>query len=155
LRAQALRESGDGVGFDETSGRLLYRRNRSKSSTEPAVRWIPPPIPPRNGRNQLMKILEQLARIETDHTVSFSAWATAACVNLGWGVTILTITARGDESSCHALHRLVRAGFNPILLATEADYNFDSVRERARRLGFRAYNVSGVRDLDRWRQRAV
>jgi uncharacterized protein (DUF58 family) len=155
LRAQALHGTDDGVGFDETSGRLLYRRNWSKSSTDSAVRWIPPAILPHNGRSQLMKILEQLARIESDHTVSFSAWARAACVNLGWGVTILAVTARGDELSCNILHRLVRAGFNPILLATEPDYNFDSVRERARRLGFRAYKVSAARDLDRWRQPAL
>jgi uncharacterized protein (DUF58 family) len=157
LRAQALHDRGDEPDFDETSGRLLYRRNRSHSEDdrERAVRWIPPALPPRNGRSHLMKILEQLARIETDHTISFAAWATAACVSLSWGVTILAITARGDEPTCNTLHRLVRAGFNPILLATEPDYNFDSARERARRLGFRAYKVSAVRDLDRWRQPGI
>jgi hypothetical protein len=99
-----------------------------------------------------MKILEQLARIEIHHTTSFTGWASAACVNLAWGVTVLAITARGDEATCNTLHRLVRAGFNPILFAVEPDYNFGIVRERARRLGFRAYKVSGQRDLDRWRQ---
>jgi uncharacterized protein (DUF58 family) len=155
LRTHALPDQSEKPDFDQTSGRLLHRRNHSKDAGEPAGRWIPPAIPPRNGRSHLMKILEQLARIETDHTISFATWATAACVNLGWGVTILAITARGDEPTCNTLHRLIRAGFNPILLATEPDYNFDAVRERARRLGFRAYKVSAMRDLDRWRQPGI
>lgn len=152
-----LRHQG-ATDFDETSGRLLYRRKQSaeqsagKEEGGSAVAWMPPPILPRNGRSHLMKILEQLARIETDHTVPLDAWASAACVNLGWGVTILAITARGDETTCNTLHRLVRAGFNPILFTIEPDYNFGYVRERARRLGFQAYKVSGMRDLDRWRQ---
>lgn len=152
-----LRHQGQ-TDFDETSGRLLYRRAQSadksggKGEKESAVAWMPPPILPRNGRSHLMKILEQLARIETDHTIPLDAWASAACVNLGWGVTILVITAQGNETTCNTLHRLVRAGFNPILFAVEADYNFGYVRERARRLGFQAYKVSGMRDLDRWRQ---
>jgi uncharacterized protein (DUF58 family) len=152
-----LRTQGkEQTDFDETSGRLLYRRKQSASTAldkgNSAVEWMPPPIPSRNGRSHLMKILEQLARIETDHTIPLAAWASAACVNLSWGVTILVISSRGDETTCNTLHRLVRAGFNPILFAVEPDYNFGNVRERARRLGFQAYKVSGMRDLDRWRQ---
>jgi len=150
--ADPLRTQAEQLNFDETSGRLLHRRHRARTEAESAVPWIPPPIPPRNGRSQLMKILEQLARIESDHSTSFAAWATAACVNLGWGATIMAITARGDEATCNTLHHLARAGFNPILLTVEPDYNFGAVRERARRLGFQAHKVSGPRDLDRWRQ---
>jgi len=152
LRAHADNGRKSVPDFDETSGRLLFQRHPAEQGRGSAARWIPSAIPPRNGRSHLMKILEQLARIETDHTTPFSAWATTACINLSWGVTVLAITARGDEATCNMLHRLVRAGFNPILFAVEPDYNFGSVRERARRLGFRAYKVSGLRDLDRWRQ---
>jgi hypothetical protein len=74
------------------------------------------------------------------------------CVQLSWGVTLLAVTARGDVDTCHTLHRLVRAGFNPILIAIEPDYNFGEVKERARRLGFTAFNVSQISELDQWRK---
>jgi hypothetical protein len=99
-----------------------------------------------------MKILERLARIESDQTVPFDEWAASACLNLSWGVTILAITARGDEATCQTLHRLVRAGYNPILVTVEPDLDFGLVRERARRLGFRAFNVTRSSGLDIWRR---
>jgi uncharacterized protein (DUF58 family) len=154
--ADPLRAAGaKGSEFDDTSGRLLYRRNRAESTPVSAANWMPQAIPARNGRSHLMKILEQLARIELDHTIPLATWATTACVNLGWGVTILAISPRGDEATCNTLHRLARAGFNPILIAVEADYNFGVVRDRARHLGFQAYKVAGMADLDRWRQQAL
>ena len=113
---------------------------------------MPLPIPPRNGREHLMKILERLARIESDKTIPFNQWAVTACLNLSWGVTILAITSRGDEATCQVLHRLVRSGFNPILIVVEGDRDFGQVRERARRLGFRAYNVTSTSNLDLWRR---
>jgi uncharacterized protein (DUF58 family) len=133
--------------FHEDSGRLMQQQGSDGST----VRFMPPPIPPRNDREHLMKILERLARIESDNTIPFNQWAATACLNLSWGVTILAITSRGDEATCHALHRLVRSGFNPILIVVEGDRNFGLVRERARRLGFRAYNVTGSSNLDLWR----
>ena len=67
-------------------------------------------------------------------------------------VTIVALTGQGDEPRCNALHRLARAGFNPILVAVEPDANFGRVRERARRLGFRAYNLSSRAELERWEE---
>jgi uncharacterized protein (DUF58 family) len=137
-------------GFDEATGRLL-RPSHSLIQAKPET-FIPPAIPPRNGRPHLIKILERLARIEADETVAFTQWAATACLHLNWGVTILAITANGSEAVCQSLHRLVRAGFNPILITVEPDANFGLVRERARRLGFAAYNVAQLHDLDRWRR---
>ena len=97
-----------------------------------------------------MKILERLARIGAGNTVAFEQWVTTATLNLSWGVTIFVITARGEEKTCQIVHRLVKAGYNPFLFVMEPDYNFSQVRERARRLGFRAFNVSGVHDLEQW-----
>jgi hypothetical protein len=65
-------------------------------------------------------------------------------------VTLLIITSTGDVATCNAVHRLVRSGYNPILVAVEPDANFGLVRERARRLGFVAHNVSGRASLDLW-----
>ncbi|MCP4419187.1 MAG: DUF58 domain-containing protein [Chloroflexi bacterium] len=137
-------------GFDETTGRLL-RPKASEIRSQPQV-FMPPAIAPRNGRPHLIKILERLARIEAAETVSFTQWATTACLHLNWGVTILAITPSGGEAVCQSLHRLVRAGLNPILITVEPDHNFGLVRQRARRLGFAAYNVAQPADLDRWRR---
>jgi uncharacterized protein (DUF58 family) len=142
--------SSQAHGFDEATGRLL-RPSHSVIQAQPEA-FMPPAIPPRNGRPHLIKILERLARIEADETVAFTQWATTACLHLNWGVTILAITANGSEAVCQSLHRLVRAGFNPILIAVEPVYEFGLVRERARRLGFAAYNVAQPHDLDRWRR---
>jgi len=149
-----LLRSGDAeeLQFNEDSGRLMQQQESESSPPTSLPPPIPPPIPPRNGRDHLMKILERLARIESDSTVPFNQWAVTACLNLSWGVTILAITPNGDEATCHALHRLVRSGFNPILIVVEGDHNFGLVRERARRLGFRAYNVTSSSNLDLWRQ---
>lgn len=132
----------EGPLFDDSSGRILMKG--------PAASAVPPPIPPRPGREHLMKLLEQLARIEGGETSSFHQWTPKACLHLAWGVTILAITPTGDESTCQTLHRLVRVGYNPVLIVVEPDYNFGMVRERARRLGFMAISVPEREDLVRW-----
>lgn len=131
--------------FDEVSGRLL-----TPEDAGPAT--MPPAIPPRTGRAHLMKILEQLARIEPRATRSFASWIPQACLHLSWGVTIPTITASGEEGTLQALHRLVRAGFNPVLIVVSPNHRFGQIRERARQLGFSAYLVTDVKDLDEWRR---
>lgn len=137
--------------FDDTSGRLLHQHNE-KAATATRHSFISPPIPPRNGRTHLMKILERLARIEAEETVTLAEWLPTACLHLSWGITILVITAHGSEAVCHSLHRLVRTGFNPVLITLEPDYNWNVVYERARQLGFIAYNIKRPQDMDRWRR---
>ena len=150
-----LSESDSAIGdhdFDEKSGRLLRRfipSNNKDTSQPPRLSHV---IPPRTGRPHLMKILEKLARIEAENTVSFTAWAPIACSRLTWGVTILAITPQGDEPTCHTLHHLVRAGYNPILLVTEPSPEFSIIRDRARRLGYSAFHLTKQKDLDQWQQ---
>jgi hypothetical protein len=131
------------VEFDEASGRL----QRQNLSPETAV-----PITPRPGRNQLMRILEQLARIEAIATIPFDDWLQQSCHILSWGTTLLVVTTSGDEVVGQSLHRLVRTGLNPVLITVEPTANFGQVRQRARQLGFAAYEVLREEDLDRWRR---
>lgn len=143
--ADPLRARAETREFDDVTGRLLMQAGATGVS--------PAAIEPRPGRAHLMKILEQLARIEPSETIPFAEWAPAACVRLSWGVTVLAITAQGDAPVSNTLHRLARSGFNPVLIAVEPNANFSLVRERARRLGFPAFNVSDRRDLTPWQQR--
>lgn len=131
--------------FDERTGRLIRPVDQGDT-------LLPPEIPPRNGRAHLMKILERLARIESENTLSLVDWLTSAALNLSWGVTLLIITAVGSEPVCQAVHRLVRLGFNPILITVEPDAEFALVRERSRHLGFTAYNIARAEDMNVWRQ---
>jgi uncharacterized protein (DUF58 family) len=126
--------------FDQVSGRLT-RQNGAAA--------VPLPIPPRSGRSHLMKLLELLARVETTETTPFAAWIPGACLHLSWGVTILTISPTADLAVCQALHRLARAGFNPVLMAIAPQPNFAQTRERARRLGFTAYLVTRQEHLEK------
>lgn len=127
--------------FDDASGRLLGQGANQMAGA----------IMPRNGRSHLMKILERLARIEPENTVSFNDWATTACMPLSWGTTLLVVTPKGDEATCQTLHRLLRAGYNPVLLVIEPGQNFGEIRARARQLGFLAFSVIHEQDLNRWR----
>lgn len=132
--------------FDEVNGRLL----RQMAAQD--VPLLPPPLLPRSGRAHLMKLLEQLARVESVPARPLTAWATEACLPLSWGVTVIAITARGDSATCQAMHQLRRGGFNPILITVEPDITFNETRERARLLGFSAIQVLESQGLARWRQ---
>lgn len=142
-----------GYDFDEESGRLLTNEKQKVANAGPLFRL--PAVPPKNGREHLMKILELLARIESRSDYAFQDWVPKACLDLNWGVTVLTITPKGDERTCQTLHRLVRSGYNPILLVTEPSLAFGNIQERARRLGFTAFMVAEERDLNQWRKETV
>lgn len=135
--------------FDDVTGRLLVETGPNGAG---AAAYRSAAIAPHPGRAHLMKILEQLARIEAGETIPFAEWAPAACIRLSWGITVLAITAQGDPMVINTLHRLGRSGFNPILVAVEPDANFGRVRERSRRLGFPAFNISDRQDLSPWQR---
>ncbi|MDX1662223.1 MAG: DUF58 domain-containing protein [Candidatus Promineifilaceae bacterium] len=137
-----LRSAPDAAGaFDAVSGRLLL-------AGEDAA-FVPPPIPPRTGRDHLMKILELLARVEAGRNAPpFASWLPGATVHLSWGATLPVITPTADEALVQALHRLVRAGYNPLLLLVETSIHFGEIRQRARQLGFTAFQVAAQKDLD-------
>lgn len=135
------------LDFDEKTGRLLGHEPAGGISTK--TPGMAPPISPRTGRTHLMSVLEILARVEMNESVNFTSWAPGACLHLSWGMTILVLSPQGDERTCGMLHGLVRAGYNPVLLIVDAQTNFGLVRERARRLGFRAYHLTGRPDLER------
>lgn len=146
-----LRLQEDQREYDEVTGRLLFLSSETATDS-PALPYMSAPIRPHTGRPHLMKLLEQLARIEAANTVPFEQWAPLATLDLSWGVTLLAITSHGDISTCNTMHRLARSGYNPVLITIEPDRNFGQVRERARRLGFQAYNAAGRGGLDQWRR---
>ena len=73
----------------------------------------------------------------------------------GRGTTVIALTPSGDEAICAALHRLRRAGLNPVLMVTEPYARFGIVRERGRQLGIAAYQVASELELKRWQDLRV
>lgn len=107
-------------------------------------------IAPRRGRTHLMKLLEWLARVQLAETRSLVEWLPQATVDLAWGATVLVVSPSSDEATAGALHRLRRAGLNPVLIAIEPHARFGVVQERCRRLGIAAHEVADEADLRRW-----
>ncbi len=112
-------------------------------------------IPPRPGRPHLMKLLEWLARVQLADTTPLAEWLPTATADLPWGTTVIALTPSGDEAICAALHRLRRAGLNPVLMVTEPYARFGIVRERGRQLGIAAYQVASELELKRWQDLRV
>lgn len=126
-----------GARLDAQSGRLLC-----SAGAQP-----PPPIPPHSGRPHLMKLLERLARLEAEATRPFVSWLPGRLTGLGWGVTVVVITPRGDAAMCQMLHRLAQRGLNPVLIVVDGAGGGPGVRQRARQLGFVAHTVVNETDL--------
>jgi hypothetical protein len=97
-----------------------------------------------------MKLLEWLARVQLTETTPLSEWLPIATAGLPWGTTVVIVTPSGDEATCNALHRLRRAGLNPVLVAIEPHAQFGVILERGRRLGVSAFLVADESDLRRW-----
>ena len=132
---------GEGVTFDEGTGRL---RSEDAEDTSAENDLIQPGnlLSPRKGRAHLMRLLELLARIEPHapaHT--FADFATRATLQQSWGTTLVVISPNGDEVMMGTLHRLLRAGFTPVLLLVQPTGNIGRIRERARSLGIVAHAV--------------
>jgi len=115
------------------------------------ARAAPTPLPAKPGRLHLMKVLEVLARVQPQDTEPSNAWFQQASLPLSWGDTVVAVTPIGDEPACQALHQLCRRGLNVVLVVVERHGPFGPIRERARRLGFRAFEVSRREDMNLWR----
>lgn len=131
--------------FDEQSGRLL-----SHTAVNPPTGPIPVAVPVNHGRDHLIKLLQQLARIEASAATPLAAWAGPATAQLSWGTTVVAITAKADEPIYQALQQLLRNGFNPILVCVQPDAHFNRVRQQARQAGFRAYQLPDSQALAQW-----
>jgi len=125
----------------------------ASNGLDPLTRTAQWSIAPRPGRAHLMKLLEWLARVQLAETVPLVEWLPSAVQDLAWGTVVIVITSTGNEATCRALHRLLRAGLSPVLIVIEPHGQFGVVRERARQLGFPAHLISDERDLAAWQTR--
>lgn len=129
----------DGALFNEVTGRLETQLGGAEETLFS--------LPPNNGRGHLIKILENLARVEPSTQKPFVSWLRSSPVPLSWGGTAIVITPKADAELCQTLHTWVRRGIRPVLLVTAQSNQFSAIRSRCKQLGFVAFEVATPPDL--------
>ncbi len=110
----------------------------------------PATLPPRKGRDALMRILDLLARVEMADGPDFPTHLQRETSHLAWGSTLVVITGRVRDELFAALARLRRSGFNVVLVSADPSGAFQAVRQRASSIGVPSYEVWEEADLERW-----
>jgi len=108
-------------------------------------------IPPVRGRDQLMRLLEVLARAELAATTPFVQSLDQASVKLGWGSTAVVITPGAGPHMEEALLQMRRRGVHVLLVATDPLTAFRAFQAQLEQIGIPAYWVTNDQDLDVWR----
>lgn len=109
------------------------------------------PVPPRRGRNHLMRILDVLARIEPGEWLPLVQMLHRERVNLTWGMTQILITPAMKEDIFDALFLSRRSGLDTVILLTGHSSDARTVQHQAGTFGFPVALLQDERDLDIWR----
>lgn len=108
-------------------------------------------LPPRKGREQLMNILEILARVRTADRIPFSDLLRQAKMHLTWGGTAIIITGHANDALFEDMLWMKRSGFHVMLILVDPQTPFGPIKERAKEVGIRAHMIWQESDLDVWR----
>jgi len=108
-------------------------------------------IPPANGREHLIRLLEALARIEIGVTPGLAAQLAPAASGLGWGSTVILISPRESEHLVPALLQLRRQGLHIVFIATDPQADFGALKSQLEQIGVPAHWIAREQDLDVWR----
>ena len=110
-------------------------------------------LPRRKGQDQLMGILDILARVQLqdrDQT-RFADTLREATLQLSWGGVAVIITPHADDKLFDSMIAMKRAGFHVMLVLMDPRTPFVALKQRAGQIGVRAYQVWTEADLDVWR----
>ncbi|MBC7236219.1 MAG: DUF58 domain-containing protein [Chloroflexi bacterium] len=110
-------------------------------------------LPPRKGRDQLMSILDILARVQLQDRDQprFSETLRRASLQLTWGGVAVVITPHADEELFDSMVLMKRAGFHVVLVLMDPRSPFVTTKQHAQQIGVRAYQIWTEADLDVWR----
>ncbi|MFH1086929.1 MAG: DUF58 domain-containing protein [Chloroflexota bacterium] len=108
-------------------------------------------LPPRKGHDQLMRILDALARVELGDKTPYQDLVRRARLHLTWGGMAILITAHAGDDLFDAMVLLKRGGFHVVLVVVDPQTPFLRVQQRVRAIGVQAHQVWQERDLDVWR----
>ena len=107
-------------------------------------------LPPRKGREQLMHILDILARVQASAQTPYNDLLRQARLQLTWGGTAVVITAHADETLFENMLLMQRSGFHVMLILVDPKSPFAIIQERAKEVGIRAHLVWQESDLHVW-----
>ena len=115
----------------------------------------PQTIPPRKGKQHMMRLLETLARVESiDHSPLVPLLGQQR-YHLPWGTTLIVITGKASNELLDELHQARRSGQNAIVILVGGDASDDAIRQRAKTLGIPVFSIATERDLKIWMQESI
>lgn len=109
-------------------------------------------LPPRKGREQLMQILEVLARVQSeDEDTYFLETVRQAAMHLSWGTTIIIITSHESDELLKSFLFLKRSGFQMVLVLVDPPRTRTQTRaEPTRDLDFPVFKIRREEDIEAW-----
>ena len=110
------------------------------------------PILPRKGRGQLMRILDVLARVQTNETTPIADVLRRESHQLSWGTTIVLVTGQADEALFDELFQVRRRGQTVVLVIAGRVSGVREILNQAEHFGFEAYAFQNEVELDAWRR---
>jgi len=107
---------------------------------------------PHKGREQLVRILDTLARVQVSNHLAFVDVLRQASLHLTWGGTAIIITGHADDALFENMLLMKRSGYHVVFILLDPRSPFIGIQQRAQEVGIRAYQVWQESDLDVWRQ---
>lgn len=108
-------------------------------------------LPPRKGREQLVQLLDVLARVQLGERCPFTDLMREARLHMRWGGTGIIIAPDGDDALFEHMLLMKRAGYHVVLVVVDPRTPFANLQQRAQQVGIRAHQVWQESDLDAWR----
>ena len=108
-------------------------------------------LSPRKGRDQLVRILDLLARVQVSEHSPFASLLERATLQLTWGGTGIIISSHADDELFANMILMKRSGFHVILALVDPRGAFKRTQRRAHEIGINAYQIWREKDLDVWR----
>ncbi len=106
---------------------------------------------PRPGRDQLLQILEILARVQATQETYFLARVRQEMVYLSWGTTVILITSAESAELLETLLLLKRSGFRPALVLIQPPSRRQAGEtEQTRGLGIPVFRIRREREIEAW-----
>lgn len=109
-------------------------------------------VPPRRGKGHLMRVLENLARLETGETMPVAEMIRHQSVHLSWGTTLLLISGHLDEALFDALFAARRSGLRPGIILVGYPEHFQEHQRKALAFGLPVTQIANESDLEIWQK---
>ena len=119
---------------------------------DPLLKGDSPPVKkPAPGRENLLGVLETLARIRVASNITYSRLVQISTAGLSWGTTLILVTSLINDDLIEATFQTHRSGLNALLVQCGPAVNYQEIRQRADFFGIPIVQIQNENDLDIWR----